>query len=219
MLMLDTGATTALTRAALGGCHARSARPTASGISMSTMSDRAMLTGSTDTPSTSNGRTIGMYPTVITMRTTIMPTANGMLPFARSASLRRKGAPAAMPHSSNPTPSGSSRPSTLASPMRGKRRQHEIRQQGQHDQPDVSQWRKNLAEGEPQSNGQCARDDEHHDRDIRAAHQHSVNCMVRTACLLRCLRLIRIASRRHRRPESEGRGSPEERNTRRRSPS
>ncbi len=56
-------------------------------------------------------------------------------------------------------------------PDRGKRRQHEIRQQGQHDQPDVSQRSKNLRDGETQSNGQCARDDEHHDRDIRAANQ------------------------------------------------
>src|SRR5262245_10249620 len=53
----------------------------------------------------------------MTMSTTIRPTANGMLPFERSASFRRKGAPAATPTSSKPTPSGSSRPNTLASPM------------------------------------------------------------------------------------------------------
>ena len=48
-------------------------------------------------------------------------------------------------------------------PHCGKGRQQEIRQQGEHDQPAVSQWGKNLAEGETQSNGQCARYDEHHD--------------------------------------------------------
>jgi hypothetical protein len=45
----------------------------------------------------------------------------------------------------------------------GKGRQHEIGQQGKRDQPAVSQWSKNLIEGEAQSNGQCARQDEHQD--------------------------------------------------------
>ena len=46
MLMLETGATTALTRAGTRGMPGPSASPTASGISISTMSDRAMLAGS-----------------------------------------------------------------------------------------------------------------------------------------------------------------------------
>ena len=117
MLMLDTGATNALTRPAVGGCQALSASPTASGISISRISDRAMLAGFTDTPSSSSGRTIGIYPTVMTISTTIRPTANGMSAFARSASLRRNGAPPARATSNSPTASGSSRPSTLASPM------------------------------------------------------------------------------------------------------
>ncbi len=117
MLMLETGAPNALTRPAVEGCHAFSASPTARGINISRMSDRAILAGFTDTPSSSNGRTIGMYPTVMTISTTIKPTANGMSAFARSASLSRKGAPPARPTSSSPIPSGSSRPSTLASPI------------------------------------------------------------------------------------------------------
>src|SRR3954469_19450812 len=117
MLMLDTGATNARTRPALGGCHALNARPTASGISISRIRDRAMLAGFTDTPGSSSGRTIGMWPTAMTISTTISPTANGMSAFARSASLRRNGAPPATATSNSPIASGSSRPSTLASPM------------------------------------------------------------------------------------------------------
>src|SRR5688572_4976410 len=117
MLMLEMGATNALMRPAAGGCHARSASPTASGISISRMRDRAMLAGFTDTPSSSSGRTTGMNPAVTTISTTIRPTANGMSPFASSASLRRKGAPPARPTNSSPIPSGSSRPSTLVRPI------------------------------------------------------------------------------------------------------
>src|SRR5262245_57006371 len=60
MLTLEIGATIARTAAAPVACHALSARPTASGISIITMSDLAMLIGSTDTPESSCGRTIGM---------------------------------------------------------------------------------------------------------------------------------------------------------------
>ena len=50
--------------------------------------------------------TTGMYPTVSTMSSTIIPTAKARFPLATPASLGRNGAPAAPPSSSRATPSG-----------------------------------------------------------------------------------------------------------------
>jgi hypothetical protein len=104
-----------LARAAAPGSLALTASAPAKGRSISRTSERAICSGLTDTPGSRRGSTSGRYPTVMTISTTINATANAKSPFAIWASLGKKGAPAATPSSSSPTPKGSSRCSSRAS--------------------------------------------------------------------------------------------------------
>ena len=156
-----------------------------------------------------------MYPTVMTISTTIRPTANGMSPFRQIGELEEKGRAARDANQQQSDREWFVQAEHSGKPDGGNRRQHEIREQGQHDEPDVSQRRKNLRDGQSQPDRQRARDDEHHDRRIRAANQQVGQWHgVRATRPLKYRRLTR-ASPGHRRPENGAPESPAERSRRR----
>jgi hypothetical protein len=113
-LMLEVRLSGAHVSSATRSKRAFTASPMPNGSNMRTRSERPIFIGSTETPSSSRGRTSGMYATVRTMRSTIKPTAKARLPLAIDASFGRNGAPAAAPSKSRAMPSGWSSLSSLA---------------------------------------------------------------------------------------------------------
>src|SRR5215218_984060 len=119
-LMFDVLSKIGLIVAARSGRFALSANAPANGSSISSTRDLAISAGFTDTPGSSSGNTRGRYPTVITMSSTIRPTANARFPLEICASFGRKGAPLAIPNSNRPIAIGSSSRKILASAMAAK---------------------------------------------------------------------------------------------------
>ena len=154
MLMLDTGATTALTRAAPGGCQALSASPTASGISMSTMSDRAMLAGF-DGNALDQQREDDRHD-IHGDDHEHDHQADGERHVAlrQIRQLEKKGRAGGDATQQQSDAEWFIQAEHSGKPDRDKRRQHEVREQGQHDQPAVPQRRKNLRNGKTETNRQ-----------------------------------------------------------------